>query len=186
MIKRISVLTLLSISLLFSGCTKDNEEKEDMYLAGYIVDIEDDYIEVVSSQGDFKFDISDAIIDKENEMEVDGTCEIYYQDELSEDNIIKANKVVPYFDGYLIGEISNINGDEFTITSEGNSYVFKLENSDVNLEELDLTQIYDVEFDKKLSSTSVNIAKELNLIEVDNAPSEELELVESFNGVIED
>ena len=157
-----------------------------MYLAGYVVDINDEYVEVVSTQGNYKFDITDAEVSSNDEIEIDDTCEIYYQEDLKDDDTIKATKVVEYFNGYLIGTISNANENTFLLTADGQSYTFENHDENVDLSKLDLSQIYDVEFDKKLSSTSVNIAKELNLIEVDNAPSEELELVESFNGVIED
>lgn len=181
-------LILLSASLLFTGCNNNKEvEKEDMILAGYIVDIEDNNINVISPVGEFKFDISEAEITSEDELAIDNPVEVYYQDELNKETVINASKVIQHFDGYLIGEITNVNGDEFTILSEGNSYVFKLENpSDVDLSTLDLSLIYDVEFDKKLKSKEVNIAQELHIIEVDNAPVEELELVETFDGVIED
>lgn len=187
MYKKISILLLLALSVSLVGCKGNEEEKEDMYLAGYIVDITDDEVSVISSQGEFKFDITDCVIESEDELQLDDSCEVYYSDELDEETVIKANKIVPYFDGYLIGNISNIDGDEFTITSEGTSYKFKLDSScDVKLDELDLNELYDVEFDKKLSSKDVNIAQDLKLLEVDEAPVEELDLVENFNGTIED
>lgn len=189
MYKKFSLLLALALSLSLCGCEKE-EVKEDMYLEGYITLINENEIKVVSSQGEFNFDITDCIVDSEENLAVDDRVEIYYSDELNEE-LVRANKIVPSFEGFLLGNITSIeeseNPKEFTFESAGNTYHFKIsDDSNVDLSNLDLSQIYDVEFDNKLSTTETNIATIVKPIEVDEAPVEELDIVENFNGTIED
>lgn len=188
--KKIFVMSLILSSCLLAGCNKTVDEKEDMFLAGYIVDITDDTVEVVSNQGNFTFDITEASVESENGINIDDTFEIYYSDELEENEITKANKLVQYFDGYFIGTVTNkdTENNEFTLTSsDGVSYIFKMpENINTTVGLLNEELIYEVEFNKKIVSGVANEITALNILEVDDAPNEELELIETFNGTMVD
>ena len=84
MYKKFSLLLALALSLSLCGCEKE-EVKEDMYLEGYITLINENEIKVVSSQGEFNFDITDCVVDSEENLAVDDRVEIYYSDELNEE-----------------------------------------------------------------------------------------------------
>ena len=172
MSKKIYTFLMLTLLVILSGCKDENvlEEKAEKYISGYVIEKEDNSILIGSAAGNYKFNIENAKIETEDEISIDDMCDIYYYDELKNDESNTCIKIVEFYSNYIVGKVSDINteNDSMKVLSDTITYNFSLDKiDDDTVKNIKEDQMYEIRFDKKLTSSGINSATEINILEVD-------------------
>ena len=140
------------------------------------------------SEGTISFDTEGAKIESDNKLALDDVVEVYfsYDKDIENGDFFKANRVVKEVMNRLISNLAAYDAEEDIayMMVDGAEYKFDLKG--INHEPLTLDMIYEVQCENQIELSKINVASSFTQIEVDDAPSEEIELVEQNTNYVEE
>lgn len=186
--RNLLIAGLLGASLLFVGCAKDYEPVPERDIEGYITKVDGSIIEIGTSEGTISFETEGAKVEADNGLSLDEIVQVYfsYDGEIKNGSFFKANRVVEEVMNRLISNLSayDAENDIAYMLVDGAEYKFDLKGIKHN--PLTLDMIYEVQCESQIELSKINIASSFEQIEVDDAPSEEIELVEENTNYVEE
>lgn len=186
--RNLLIAGLLGASLLLCGCARDYEPVPERDVEGYITKVEGNLIEIGTSEGTLLFDTEGAKIEADNGLNLDDVVEVYfsYDKEIENGSFFKANRVVEEVMNRIISNLAAYDAEEDIayMMVDGAEYKFDLKG--ISHEPLTLDMIYEVQCDSQIELSKINVASSFTQIEVDDAPSEEIELVEQNTNYVEE
>lgn len=186
--RNLLIAGLLGASMLLVGCTTNTEPVPERDIEGYITKVEGSIIEIGTTYGNLSFETEGAKVEANDGLKVDDVVEIFfsYDKELEDGGFYKASKVVEEGMNVVISNLAAYDAEQDIayMLVDGGEYKFDLKG--ISHDPLTLDLIYEVQCENQIELSKINVASSIELIEVDDAPSEEIELVEKNTEFVEE